>query len=174
MALNFVNLDDKTRKYMVEELENAKKEGNIYYSKRFILDRDERWPSLLIEAARSYTEHWLAYQIEANSMMKGMETARKPSGGYTTKHVPNTAAETLAEGQFNRYYMLGVCRCALQEGVKAVQIYRAKEVDNPRPESERLIGQKLDVETLISEIRPMDSSLGHPLLKPNSGLSVKL
>lgn len=174
MALNFVNLDDKTRKYMVEELENAKKEDNIYYSKRFIIDRDERWPSLLIEAARSYTEHWLAYQIEANGMMKGMETARKPSGGYTTKHVPDTAAETLAEGQFNRYYILGLCRYALNEDISTVSIYRAKEVRNPRQKSEALIGQSRDATTLISQLRPVESSLGHELLQPNSGLSVKL
>lgn len=146
------------------------KEDNIYYSKRFNIERDERWSSLLLEAANQHDDNWLVYQIEVNNMMKDTEEAQKASGSTMQKRVPNIAAITYAEGQFNRYYMLGLCRRALQEGVKVVQIYRAKEVDNPRPESERLLGQKLDVETLISEIRPMDSSLGHPLLKPNSGL----
>lgn len=174
MGFDFVNLDDTIRQYMVEEIKKAIQEDNIYYSKRFAIERDDRWPSLLLEAAKLYDDHWLAYQIEANGMLKGMETARKPTGGYSLKHVSCNAAETLAEGQFNRYYILGLCRRASNEGKTTVEIYRAKEVRNPRPESEALIGQSRSAETLISELRPVNSSLGHELLQPNSGLSVKL
>ena len=106
--------------------------------------------------------------------MKGLEGSRTPSGGYTIKHVPHTAAETLAEGQFNRYYILGLCRRALAEGKANVFVYRAKPVLDPRPESERLIGQSRDPSELIEQLRPVQSSLGHELLRPNSGLSVHL
>ena len=104
--------------------------------------------------------------------MKGFEGSRTPTGRYTVKLVPEIAAETQAEGQFNRYYILGVCRRALGEGKTLVFVYRAKDVRDPRPESERLIGSSYSPSELIEQIRPRLSSLGHELLKPNSGLSV--
>lgn len=129
---------------------------------------------LLLEAAKGHNAHWLAYQLETRGLIKELEGSRTPSGGYTIKHVPHTAAETLAEGQFNRYYVLGVCRRALTEEKTHVVVYRAKQVYAPRQESEYLIGQSRDPSDLIDQLRPRQSSLEHELLRPNSGLSVHL
>ena len=172
MPFEFRNLDRETRRRMGEEIAAAIRDGNLYYSKRFNQAGIDAWPSLLSEAAENHDEHWLAYQLEAQGHIKGMEGSATPSGGYTIKHVPHTAAETMAEGQFNRYYMLAVCGRAIASGTPHVVVYRAKEVAAPRPESEALVGQRLDPLTLADEIRPVDASLGHALLKPNSGLSV--
>jgi hypothetical protein len=174
MPFVFRNLDPATRVFMVEEIEAATRDGNLYFSKRFTPSGTDEWPALLLEAARDHNEHWLAYQLEVRGFMKGLEGSRTPSGGYTIKHVPNIAAETMAEGQFNRYYILGVCRRAIAEGKADVWVYRAKQVLVPRPESETLIGKRLSPSELIGQMRPVDSSLGHELLKPNSGLSVHL
>jgi hypothetical protein len=174
MSFNFQNLDEKTRQLMVEEVETARATGNLYFSKRFNDLGNARWPDLLREAAAAHTEHWLAYMIEAGGLMKGVEVSRTRSGGYTTKHVPNTAAETLAEGQFNRFYIIGVCRRAIAEGKNQVIVYRAKERTEHRPESEALIGKAMSAAELITALRSVQSSLGHELLKPNSGLSVHL
>jgi len=174
MAFNFRDLNDDTRRFMVDEIEAAIREGNLYPSKRFNQAGHEEWPVLLLEAAKEHNEHWLAYQLESKGLMKGLEGSRTPSGGYTIKHVPHTAAETMAEGQFNRYYILGLCRRALAEEKAQVFVYRAKEVRDPRPESNRIIGQSRDPSELIEQIRPVQSSLGHELLRPNSGLSVHL
>ncbi len=174
MPFEFRNLDADTRRYMVEEIERAIFEENLYFSKRFTTDGHAAWPDLLLEAARDHDDHWLAYQLEARSLLKGLEESSKPSGGYTLKHVPHTAAETMAEGQFNRYYILGLCRRAIADGIREVVVYRAKAVADPRPESESLIGERLDAATLAGEIRPVQQSLGHSLLQPNSGLSVHL
>lgn len=169
-----MNLDEVTRKYMLEEIDMAIKQNNLYDSARFNDIGKQKWPSLLREATEKFNEHWLAYQIEANRMMKGMETVRIPSGGYTIKHVPHIAAETLAEGQFNRYYILAICRRAISEGKHSIIVYRAKERQSPRPESEQLIDKQLDPNAIINEIRPVASSLKSELLKPNSGLSIKI
>lgn len=174
MPFRFRNLDSDTRRLMVEEIEAAIRDGNLYYSKRFNEAGTGTWPQLLVEAAREHDEHWLAFQIETRGLMKGLEGSRTPSGSYTVKHVPHSAAETQAEGQFNRYYVLALCRRVLAERKPHVTVYRAKTVVDPRPESEALIGQALDAATLADQIRPVESSLGHPLLKPNSGLSVHL
>ncbi len=174
MPFAFRNLDPGTRGFMIEEIEAATREGNLYFSKRFNPAGTDAWPALLLEAARDHNEHWLAYQLEVRGLMKGLEGSLTPSGGYTIKHVPHTAAETMAEGQFNRYYVLGVCRRATAEGRAEVHVYRAKQVLDPRPESDALIGERLNASELIQAIRSVESSLRHELLKPNSGLSVHL
>ena len=101
----FENLDDVTRIEMLKAITEAEHSGNIYYSTRFNEAGNKQWLPLLKQAAQEHNEHWLAYQLEVNGLMKGFEGAHKPSGGYTIKHVPHTAAETMAEGQFNRFYI---------------------------------------------------------------------
>jgi hypothetical protein len=81
----------------------------------------------------------------------------------------------LAQGEFNRYYIRGVCRRALEAGILDVEVYRARLVAAPRPDSEALIGRRLDAEQLIADLRThmgVDTALG--LGRPNSGLSVCL
>jgi hypothetical protein len=92
--------------------------------------------------------------------------------------VPYTAAQTLSEGEFNRYYIRALCLRALKEE-RELEVYRAKEVSDPRPESQRMIGLILDTkraETLLNDLRinvGVDTALGLPN-GPNSGLSVKI
>jgi len=104
--------------------------------------------------------------------MKHLETRAKPKGGYTVAHVPDTAAETLAEGQFNRFYIAAICRRAIEDGHLSVHVYRAKQSDSPRSESVALEGTARDAASLLADVRSKDLSLKCDLLKPNSGLSV--
>lgn len=154
---------------MADEVRAAVADGTLYLSKRFNETGQRGWATWLIAAAESHDEHWLAWQIEANAAMKGFETKAKPTGGYTTAHVPVTAAETLADGEFNRYYMCAVCRKAIAEGKPVVTVYRAKHGATTRPGSDALIGTAFDPVTLIVELR---TNPGHELTQPNSGLSV--
>ena len=171
---NFLNLDDKTRDCMLEAISEAEVSGNIYYSKRFNDAGKEQWLPLLKDAAKEHNEHWLAYQLEANALMKDFEDARRPLGGYTIKHVPDTAAETMAEGQFNRFYILGLCKRAKLEGISQLEIYRAKEVSSPRPESQALIGKSISIDDAEAQLLKTSASFKSSLVKPNSGISVKL
>ena len=104
--------------------------------------------------------------------MKHLETKAKPKGGYTVAHVPDTAAETMAEGQFNRFYMAAICQRAVEEGKASVRVYRAKHRAQPRPESKALEGTSRDAKALLQELRNKDLSLKCDLLRPNSGLSI--
>jgi hypothetical protein len=171
---NFENLDEKTRGFMLEAISEAETSGNIYFSTRFNDAGFKEWLSLLKEAAKEHDEHWLAYQLEAKRLMKGFEGASTPSGGYTVKHTPHTAAETMAEGQFNRFYILGVCKRAREEDIPQLEIYRAKKSLAPRRESENLIGSKISVDYVEAQLFKTSDSFKSPLLKPNSGLSMRL
>lgn len=171
---NFENLDEKTRAFMLEAILEAETTGNIYFSTRFNDAGQKQWVPLLKEAAKEHDEHWLAYQLEAKGLMKDFEGAMTPSGGYTIKHTPHTAAETMAEGQFNRFYLLALCRRARAEGISSLEIYRAKKSNVPRSSSESLIGTKISIDDVEAQLLKTSDSFKSSLVKPNSGISAKL
>jgi hypothetical protein len=168
----FNKLDERTRKLMAEEIQLATGNAQLYFSARFTDAGTANWPPLLLDAAQSHDEHWLAFQLEDTGAMKQVEARAKPKGGYTTAHVPDTAAETLADGQFNRFYIAAICRRAIEDGQSNVKIYRAKRRDDPRSESRALEGTSQEAQELLNQVRSKDGSLKCSLLRPNSGLSV--
>jgi hypothetical protein len=104
------------------------------------------------------------------------EPRRQRAGGFALVKVPYNAARTIAEEEFNRFYMRAVCRLALEEGVHDVEVYRARASRHPRPESEELIGKRLNAQALLDDLRERTGT--DTLLRvppgPNSGLSVRL
>ena len=89
--------------------------------------------------------------------------------------VPHNAHLVLGQGQFNIYYMRGVCARAISEGLDEVEIYRAKQSYNPRRTSQWLIGKKINAVEFLNELRTV-KDLGSTSLQiglPNSGLSVR-
>jgi len=176
MALNLVNLDDQTRPLMVEEIDLDVKSGRLYVSPRLNNSGVTQYPMLLKEATEKQNDSWLAQEIRSRKLMKAEESRRTPSGKTTTAKVPITAPDTLAEGEFNRFYCRGVCLRAISEGKTEVRVYRAKHVDKPRPESEAKIGAFVDAKKLLDDLRintGVEPALGIPP-GPNSGLSVQL
>ena len=170
---NFLQLDTRIRELMKEEIKLADLTNNLYYSSRFNESGKATWLGLLNTAAALHDEHWLAYQLEINRAMKDYEDKEKLNGGYTIAHVPHTAAETFADGQFNRIYIAAICRYAIEQGEREVAVYRAKTRIGSRQESDALEGTKKDAASLLKMVQDTKSSFGCDLLKPNSGLSVK-
>ena len=171
---DFTNLDEKTRSYMLRAIEQAEHEEQINYSPRLNAQGKEQWLDLLEQAARAHDEHWLAYELEANRLIKGFEVSERPVGSYSVKHVPRTAALTMAEGQFNRFYMLGLCGRARDEGITHLEVYRAKQSARPRRESQALVGIRLPVEVVEPQLRDDVASQKSLLIQPNSGISLRI
>jgi hypothetical protein len=176
MALTLTNLDGETRKYMIEEVEADIENNTLYISPRLSEIGVKDYPGLLIEAAGKEADVWLAGELNRSGRLNPTELRRKPKGGFSTVSVPITANETLAEGEFNRFYARGLCRRAIADGITELIVYRAKEVMNARSESIRKIGTSLDPTTVLDDLRThpgTDTAMGLPP-GPNSGLSVKL
>lgn len=175
MAFQFENLDSSTRQFMLQEIELDIANGTLYMSKRFNSVGSTVYSDLLREAAREQNEVWLTRELQQRGCMKSQEE-RQTKKGISYVQVPVTAAETLAEGEFNRFCIRGVCARALAEGKTEVEIYRAKAVSQPRAESQLLIGQRKSAQALLDDLRNSpgtDTALGLPP-GPNSGLSVRL
>lgn len=175
MALNYLNLDDETRKFMAKEIMLDKESDNFYRSNYLSPKGKLEWPELLAEAI-SHNDSWLESEIKNRGLLAQYHTRKTPSGGTTQAKVPVTAAQTLAEGEFNRIYARGLCARAVSEGCVAVEAYRARTSLNPRPESEIIIGKKFIPQDILQDLRSnigVDSALGVPP-GPNSGISIKM
>lgn len=167
---------EEVRALIEEEVQMDIDARSMYQSPRLT---DEGWagyPALLLEAVRSHDPPWLEQQIKLRGWIKDQEQ-RVRNGVVHWARVPYTAAQTLAEGDFNRYYIRAVCCAAILAGNDTVLVYRAKQVENPRPESVRLTGSKLSAQKLLDDLRinsnKLETALGLPP-GPNSGLSACL
>ena len=175
MGLQYQNLDSKTRDFMLKEIELDYRNKNLYYSPRLSTFGQQKWEVLLKEAAKQYNDDWLANELKRSSCINIYEF-RSMRSGATQCRVPFNAHETLAEGEFNRFYCRGLCARAIDEGIKAVEVYRGKSVENPRFESEAKIGKKFDASVLLNDLRTsqgVETALGIPK-GPNSGITIKL
>lgn len=176
MSLNLENLDyDNIRELMLDEFEKDIAEGKIYLSPRLREDYHHTYLDLMREAIQSGDADSLANQIFTKKILKLREQKRKPYGGWTTALVPRNAHIILAEGEFNRFYLRTLCLKAIEIDAE-IEVYRAKPVRQPRPESIAMIGKKLDPERLLQDLRihiGVDPALGLPS-GPNSGLSGRI
>ena len=176
MALQLANLDEHTRTLMVEELAIDVANGDLYLSPRLNHRGRVEYEQLLHTTFLAGDDQSLAGDIRSRGLLNDSEQRRKPSGGFSTAKVPVSAPETLAEGEFNRFYVRALCRRVIDDGVGELEVYRAKTVSNPRSTSEAMIGRRVDADSLLQDLRThqgVDTSLGLPA-GPNSGLSVRL
>ncbi|OLS20106.1 MAG: hypothetical protein HeimC3_41880 [Candidatus Heimdallarchaeota archaeon LC_3] len=174
MVLNLIDINEEIRKNMKDELEKDVEENNVYYSPRLLETSTHQYLTLLIASFETGNDSTLANDIATNNCLKSHEERRTKSGIIQAK-VSKNAHEMLAEGEFNRYYIRGLCLYAIKVN-KKLKVYRAKAVVNPRIESESKIGSICEPEALLKDLRlnpGVDTALGIPS-GPNSGLSVKL
>ena len=156
MALYFENLDDRTRKLMLDEMEYDIEHDQLHISP-FLSGQGERdYANLLREALQSGNDETLAQSLRVHRRILKTLPRRNPKGGYSIAATAENAAEVLAESEFNRYYIRGLARRAIEDGVQQLVVYRAKPVRNPRPESEAR------VETAISPQEILDDLRSHP------------
>ena len=173
--LQLENLDARTRGYMRAEYEDDLDRETLYISPRLSERGVQDYPELLRAAIHSGSDVTLANNLAFHGRMKATEERLVDTESKTVR-TPATAADTLAEGEFKRIYMRGLCRRALDDGITALIVYRAKGVRQPRSESHSVIGQAIDAAALLAELRARSERepAGDMLFGPNSGLSVKL
>jgi hypothetical protein len=175
MGLHLANLDADTRSCMIVELDGDLEAGDLYVGKYLSEVGRLSYQELLREAIVSGTDDSLAEALRAPGLLLEWYDKKKPTGGTAPAKVPHTAAATLAEGEFNRFYLRGLCRRIKASGGGSVEIYRARASANPRPESEAMIGAIFDAAALLADLRAnigVDPALGLPNI--NSGLSGRL
>ncbi len=172
-AFDYRELDDATRMHMLQELERDVGNHDVYVSPRLTARGRAEWVALLRGAAREHDAAWLAAQLRHRRLLQVAERQTRAGRAYA-RAVPRDAPATLAEGEFNRLYIRGLCARALSEGITTVVVYRARDSWEPRPGSEAMIGSSIDAAALLADLRRAKGR--EPALLPyvNSGLSVQL
>jgi len=174
MGIRYENLDEATRTYMLQESAL----GGHYSSPRLTAVGVTAWVPLFNTALQHNNDDWLAGQILQRGYLRDLENYTRNGVTYSRRINKPNAALMLAEGEFNRYYLRGLCVRAINSKVPALVIYRGKQVAVPRPESEAKIGTKIDVQTLLAVLRSndfvsVDAAFAVPS-GPNSGLTARL
>ena len=176
MAMEYLNLDDRTRSFMLAEINSDHANGRLHMSKNLNPIGIAAFPEILKIAASRGNDVSLAQAILPN-LNSHEQPRRLQSGRYSAAPIMlSNAHEMLAEGEFTRFYIRGVCLRAIEDGIPTVIIYRAKHVENARSASAEKIGRSYSPEALLEDLRTnpgLDTALGLPP-GPNSGLCAKL
>jgi hypothetical protein len=168
MALDLRNLDDKTREFMVQELQADIAAGEVYQSKFLTPQGRAQWNSVLMEAIQKHDSAWLGEKLVSDDLAVS-EYKMTDKNGVERRVTLEPAS--LADSEFNRYYIRGLCLRATDEGITEVITYRAKPAGNPVSEED----QHLNPRKLLIDLR---ANKGETVLdvpsNPNSGISIML
>ena len=165
MGLRFENLNEVTRRYMIEEIDHSIGRNELYRYEEFTDDGWKKYPELLRKVAQEGDDDFLGVTLYHNNCFR-LDALRE---SYTN----------FAELEFNKFYIRALCRRAIDEG-KKLQVYRAKEEEESNPELQGNIGKVIELEGFLIELREQEER-GTPLervigvdLEPDSGISVRL
>jgi len=171
IEFNLAHLDSVTRAYMLAELDSDLKTDTLAFSRDFSEHGRNAYSLVLREALTDGHVHTL--EAALNPTFFNPERTDK-NGKVTRLNLADSAAK-FAGGEFNRFYLRGLCLRAIAECVAELVVYRAKAPANPRPESEAMIGKRLLATDLLADLRAnkgFGTYLGVPM-GPHSGLSAR-
>jgi hypothetical protein len=160
----------------VKEIENDDKTAKLFICTRLNMNGQQEYPRLLKMAAEKYDDSWLAFQLRNKGTYFNTSETKILETGPVSVKIPLNAPDILAEREFNRFYLRGLCVRAIQGSIPKLIIYRAKPVSNPVPGSELKIGSAVSPQALLDDLRRnigIDTFLGLSS-ESCSGLSAKL
>ena len=174
MGIQYASLDDVTRGYMLQESNVGGHYQSPRQTDRGLID----WVPLLNQAIQSHNDDWLGAELVQRDYLRDQEPFKTKSGMSWRRINKPHAAQMLAEGEFNRFYLRGLCLRAANENKPSLLIYRGKAVTTPRPESEAKIGTQIEIHGLLEVLRSndfvsVDAAFAIPS-GPNSGLTARL
>lgn len=123
--MNFEELDPTTRRHMLAEFEAEQSGGNAYFSKGLTQWGRTAFPALMREAiARGHVVSLVTTLVDPEYWHPTENYER--DGVFRERRVNvQQAAERLGLSEFNTWYVRGLAKRLLHEGVSHCQAYRA-------------------------------------------------
>ena len=176
MPLRHQNLDTLTRHFMMAEVELDIEAGCLTYS-NVLTDQGIRdWPDLLRTATATGNDVTLTKDLRSHSRTRNICRRTKVNGDFHWVRVTPAQVTKLANATFNHFYVRGLCRRALFEELEELVVYRAAQVDTPRPGANRKVGSLVEPAGVLERLKSgqcLEAALGLPD-KPHSGLSLAI
>jgi hypothetical protein len=127
MSMNYEELDERTRGYMLSEFESEQASGSPFQSKALSEAGLRVFPDLMREAIRSGNETSLGAALNrADFWDPDEEYTRDGITRTRRRNVPQSATR-LALTEFSTWYVRGLTKRLLDEGVDRCQVYRGDQ-----------------------------------------------
>ncbi len=127
MKSDFEELDDETRKFMLQEFDIEQSSINPYISPRLSDIGKKIFPELMKKAIISGDAESLETSLRRQDYWKEKEVYTR--NGVTKERIINyqQASEQLAFSEFNTWYVRGLSKKLLTKGIEKCQVYRVKD-----------------------------------------------
>jgi hypothetical protein len=153
MSMNYTELDEKTRAIMLSEFDAEQAGGNPYRSKALSPNGQQVFPQLMRDAIKQGTEVSLMSALADASLWNPMETYVRDGVLRERKLNVQQSAERLATTEFSTWYVRGLTKRLLNEGVNKCQVYRGAQPKWEPGECSEHEGQIVDVKTIYKNHR---------------------
>ena len=161
---NHIGLEG-VRDAMIKEVDLDVSANQLYISSRLTQVGRVEYLSRLKAAIQNHDDSWFASTLSKFIQLTELRGMREVK-------VPKTASLTLAQGEFNLYYMRGLCNYAVSNLIDELQVCRFKTVRHARRTSSNVIGTHISAYDTLTDLRKPYSQRISPLSKPNSGLTL--
>ena len=127
MTMNYEELDDQTREYMLSEFEKEQTGGNPYRSKALSPQGLALFPEFMRDAIKSGNEVSLAGALDRAELWELEEEYTRQGITRTRKRNVRQATTRLALTEFSTWYVRGLAKRLLDDGVEKCQVYRGEQ-----------------------------------------------
>jgi hypothetical protein len=125
--MNYEELDDRTREYMLFEFEKEQTGGSPYRSKALSSQGLATFPDLMRRTITSANEASLAQALHDVSLWEPEEAYTRDGLTRTRRrNVPQNAVR-LALTEFSTWYVRGFAKRLIDQGVDSCQVYRGEQ-----------------------------------------------
>lgn len=142
---NFEELDETTRNYMLKEFDAEQSSRNPYVGVLLTPMGKKAFISAMRDAIQNGDEETLSRAISSSSYWLPSETRHRRNKLILVNVDPSKAAMRLAYTEFNTWYVRGLARKLLDEGIQYCQVYRASPASQPNAECLKHENQKYPV-----------------------------
>jgi hypothetical protein len=126
MAMNYEELDQRTRDYMLAEFDSEERSARPYRSKALSSIGLECFPDFMREAIQSGNEETLCLALNFPEHWEPFEQYVRDGIARPRRRNIFQSAQRLALTEFSTWYVRGLAKRLLDEGVEKCQIYRGE------------------------------------------------
>ena len=127
MAFCFEQLNSETRAVMKLEFESEQMSGAPYFGKNLSQLGVASFPTLMTAAIINGDENTLTDSIARPEYWNSVEQYVRDGVARTRNVNIRQASERLANSEFNTWYVRGLTRLGIQNGIVACEVYRADQ-----------------------------------------------